>query len=187
MLLITSALNTAECEPALIEACLTRIADGDIEAMGPLYEMTSSSIFAYALSLLRNRTEAEDILHDTYLAINRAAAGYRPQGKPMAWIMTVVKNLSISRLRVLNRTARLEEEDWNSLLRVEDVPSNLPVAEALKKLSEDERQVVLLHAVSGFKHRETASLLGLPLGSVLSLHSRAIKKLKKHLQEGDEI
>ncbi|MBO6061992.1 MAG: RNA polymerase sigma factor, partial [Clostridia bacterium] len=63
----------------------------------------------------------------------------------------------------------------------------LPVAEALKTLSEDERQVILLHAVSGFKHRETASLLGLPLGSVLSLHSRARKKLKKHLQEGDEI
>lgn len=187
MLLILSALNTAECEPSFIEACLSRIADGDIEAMGPLYDMTSSSIYAYALSLLRNRTEAEDILHDTYLAINRAAAGYRPHGKPMAWIMTVVRNLAVSRLRELKRTARLEEEDWNDLLRVEDVPSSLPVAEALSKLSEDERQVVLLHAVSGFKHRETASLLDIPLGSVLSLHSRALKKLRKYLQEGDEI
>lgn len=187
MLLIMSTLTAAEYEPSLIEACLARIADGDIEAMGPLYDMTSSSIYAYALSLLRNRTEAEDILHDAYLAINRAAAGYRPQGKPMAWIMTVVKNLSVSRLRVLNRTARLEEEDWNELLRVEDVPSSLPVAEALKKLSEDERQVVLLHAVSGFKHRETAELTGLPLGTVLSLYSRALKKLRKYLQEGDEI
>ena len=174
MLLIMSTLTAAEYEPSLIEACLARIADGDIEAMGPLYDMTSSSIYAYALSLLRNRTEAEDILHDAYLAINRAAAGYRPQGKPMAWIMTVVKNLSVSRLRVLNRTARLEEEDWNELLRVEDVPSSLPVAEALKKLSEDERQVVLLHAVSGFRHRESAELMGIPLGSVLSLHSRAL-------------
>ena len=54
---------------------------------------------------------------------------------------------------------------------------------ALKALGDEERQVVLLHAVSGLKHREIAQDLGLPLSTVLSRYNRALKKLKRHLTE----
>ena len=51
----------------------------------------------------------------------------------------------------------------------------------MKALSDSERQIVLLHAVGGMKHRETAALMELPLATVLSKYSRALKKLKAKL------
>lgn len=52
-------------------------------------------------------------------------------------------------------------------------------------LSDQERQVVLLHAVTGLKHREIAALLELPLPTVLSKYSRALKKLRLAMKEDD--
>ena len=57
------------------------------------------------------------------------------------------------------------------------------LAAALKTLGDEERKVVLLHAVSGLKHREIAQDLGLPLSTVLSRYNRALKKLKRYLTE----
>ena len=51
----------------------------------------------------------------------------------------------------------------------------------MERLSDEERQIVVLHAVSGFKHREIASLLSLALPTVLSKYNRAIKKLRAYL------
>ena len=51
----------------------------------------------------------------------------------------------------------------------------------MKLLTDEERQIVVLHAVGGFKHREIAELIGLSLPTVLSKYSRAVKKLRKHL------
>ena len=53
------------------------------------------------------------------------------------------------------------------------------VAQYLAKLSEEERTIVVLHAMTGLKHREIAKHLNLPLATVLSKYHRAIKKLKQ--------
>ena len=55
----------------------------------------------------------------------------------------------------------------------------------MELLSDEERQIVILHAVAGFKHRETAKFLALPLSTILSKYNRAIKKLKNHIGEED--
>jgi RNA polymerase sigma-70 factor (ECF subfamily) len=55
----------------------------------------------------------------------------------------------------------------------------------LGQLSDEERQIVVLHAVAGFRHREIAALLELPLPTVLSKYSRALKKLKALLTKGE--
>jgi RNA polymerase sigma-70 factor (ECF subfamily) len=57
--------------------------------------------------------------------------------------------------------------------------------EAMRVLSDEERQIVILHAVSGVKHREIAKIMEMPLPTVLSKYNRAMKKLKKKMQ-GEE-
>ena len=52
-------------------------------------------------------------------------------------------------------------------------------------LSDEERQIVVLHAMTGFKHREIAQLLDLRLPTVLSKYNRAVKKLRGALKEAD--
>lgn len=55
------------------------------------------------------------------------------------------------------------------------------LTECMNRLSDEERQIVMLHAVSGFKHREIAAILELSLPAVLSKYNRALKKLRKYL------
>ena len=55
--------------------------------------------------------------------------------------------------------------------------------QAMKVLGDQERQILILHAVTGLKHREIAEMLGMPLATVLSKYARSLKKLKKALEE----
>ena len=68
--------------------------------------------------------------------------------------------------------------DERSVVTAED---NIIISECLNTLSNSERQIIILHAVAGMKHREIARITELPVSTVLSKYSRALKKLKKIL------
>lgn len=171
----------AEREADRIEELIARLADGDIEAMAPLYDLVRSPVYAYALSLLRDPHGAEDVLHDCCLRVLNAAGGYVPRGKPMAFIMTVTRNLCYDRLAEASRHVSPEPAEWERLLKTDDVPTSLAAAEWLNTLSEADRQIVVLHVLAGFKHRETAEFMGMPTATVITRYSRAIKALRKHI------
>lgn len=62
---------------------------------------------------------------------------------------------------------------------------NMILSECLNTLSEEERRIVVMHAVSGMKHKEIAEFLNMPLSTVLSKYNRSLKKLKTILTKGD--
>ena len=184
MLLFTSIPKTEEATPAELDLLLQEIAAGNPAALEALYRHTRPAVYGFALSILKNAHDAEDVLHDCYVAVWQAA-GYRTQGKPMAWLMTITRNLCLQLLRQRQKTADLPEEDWEPCLRepMSVTPEDrLVLTACMERLSDEERQIVALHAVSGFKHREIAALLQLPLSTVLSKYRRALKKLKEYLQ-----
>lgn len=171
---------------AIDEGLFPRIAGGDREALETLYLSTEKSVYALILSIVKNPHDAQDIMQDTYLKIRAGAHLYRPQGKPLAWIFTIAKNLSLMHLRRKQHFAEVssdELENSSNLAVVMDADDRLVLATLLNRLGEEERQIVLLHAVSGMKHREMASALGIPLSTVLSKYTRALKKLKKYLSD----
>lgn len=65
------------------DALILRIAQGDTAALEVLYRQTSSSIYGFALSILRDPTAAEDVMQDTFVSVMQSAPGYQPSGKPM--------------------------------------------------------------------------------------------------------
>lgn len=185
-----SVRNRTTVPPDQCEAWIAGVAKGDAAAFDALYRATDRTVYAYALSLTRNREDAQDVMMETYLSIRTGAHLYRSQGKPLAWIFTIARN----HVRMRARTAGRETPLGDALFAREEPAAAdggedaLVLREALHILSEEERQVVLLHAVSGLRHRETAAALGLPLATVLSKYSRALRKLKNHLErlwEGD--
>lgn len=168
-----------------LDDLLLRIAEGDSAAMEQLYFHTSSSIYSFAFSILKNSHDAEDALHDCYVIIWHSAATYSPQGKPRAWLLTITRNLCLQQLREHRKRADSPQEEWESYLGTKDslsLEDRSVLQSCLAYLSDEEQQIVTLHAVSGFKHREIASLLELPLSTVLSKYNRAIKKLRQYLQ-----
>ena len=112
-------MTVAEPDPdadAALEDCIARIAGGDKDALADLYNRTRPAVYGFALSIVKNAHDAEDILHDACLQVWNAAGGYRRQGKPMAWVLTITRNLAISRLREHGRTEPLVQEDWQDRL-----------------------------------------------------------------------
>lgn len=186
---LTSANDIREDrDSAQLDSYLSGIAARDSQALADLYDCTSVSVYAFALSIVKNSHDAEDVLHDCYLHIYSAAPGYCSCGKPMAWILTITRNLCLLKLRDRQKLSHIPQEDWEPYpeacehISPED---RLVLAECMNRLSETERQIVILHAVAGFRHREIAEVLDIPLATVLSKYSRAIKKLKKYI--GKEI
>lgn len=166
-------------EIRLDENLIAKMARGDAGAFRQLYLATSSAVYGYALSIMRNRADAEDVMHDAYIRIHQAAPSYEPRGKPLAWMLTIVRNLCYNALRRQRLTAEAEEGESLSVEGPEQASvDRLVLQKALRILDEQERQIVVLHALTGMKHREIAELLELPLGTVLSKYQRALGKLR---------
>lgn len=169
-----------------LDRCIASIVQGDREGLAELYRLTHAAVYGFALSIVKNAQDAEDVLQDVYLRVWQSAGGYRSQGKPVAWLLTIARNLALSRVRERERTVSISPEEWQTRAPAVTQEDRLALEALLETLSDQERQVVALHAVAGLKHREIARLLSLPLSTVLSRYHRALKKLKLVLKEEAE-
>ena len=187
-----SMLMTTEYAPAEdrheLQQLLIHIAGGEREALAELYQRTRSAVYGLALSYLKNAHDAQDLTQDVYVQVWDRAEQYRLIGSPMGWLLAVCRNLCLMRLRREERHAALSEEEWDAIPAQKcglDADERALLQGALASLADEERRVVLLHAVTGLKHREIAVLLELPLPTVLSKYHRALKKMRSFL-EGDD-
>lgn len=187
LMTVETLAKTQRSAEKLDEGLLPLVGQGDMAAFESLYRSTERAVYALALSILKNPHDAQDVVQETYLKVRAAAHLYVPQGKPLAWLFTITKNLCRDLVRASGKTQAAPEgaEDDLRFSYVCDPTDRLVLEAALKTLGEEERQVVLLHAVSGLKHREIAKDLDLPLSTVLSRYSRSLKKMQRYLtQEG---
>ncbi len=179
-------LDEKKNKNAYIDLWIKSLSSGDLSAMEYLYANTSTEIYGYALAMLKNSSDAEDVVHDCYLTIHRAASSYKSQGKPLAWMFTITRNLCLEKIR---KREQIHDEDFDETFYVAD-ENKLSVEEketlnmCLNELNDEEREIVTLHALAGFKHREIAKLTNRSLPAVLSKYNRAIKKMKEKM-EGD--
>ncbi len=174
--------GASEVDETLIE----RIGSGDRAAFHTLYEQTRGAVYGYALSLLRNQQDAEDAMQETYLKIRAAAHLYRAQGKPMAWIITITRNICLMKFRQDKKDVGLLQERSEPrivLSSIENREDRIVLETALSALSREECQIIMLHAVSGLKHREISEMLQMPLSTVLSKYNRGIGKLRRKLED----
>lgn len=186
MMVLNDTVSTEKQKLNIDEAIFTRIANDDMAAFEELYRLTERTVYAFVLSTLKNHDDTLDVVQDTYLKIRAAAHLYQPMGKPMAWVFTIARNLSISKIRSKQKNDCIEMTDLENDLNfsyVSDQEDRLVIQTALKILSSEEIEIILLHAISGFTHREIAKNLDMKLSTVLSKYHRGLKKLKKYLIE----
>ncbi|QNO13291.1 RNA polymerase sigma factor [Alkalicella caledoniensis] len=179
--------------PHIDERIFRRIGDDDPEALKELYQSTHVVLYAFILSMVKNHEDALDLVQDTFIKIRTAAHLYKPMGKPLAWMFTIAKNLTRNKIRWYQRFVNPESLDFENDTKfsyVSDPEDRMVLTAAMDILSEEERQIVILHSVAGFKHRELAKNLDMPIATVLSKYHRALKKLRaellirgKHLEE----
>lgn len=148
--------------------------------MGTLYELIKTDVYAYCLSKLRNKADAEDITEETFVKIYKYGSYYKPCGKPLAWVFTIASNLIKRHYEVSLRSVGLEAVENKSGASFEDsVCDNAFLRQVLSILTQEESEIISLRLVSGLKHREIAKIINKPLSYVLSKYNRVVKKLKK--------
>ena len=178
--------NQAEYDYSDIDHLLEQIASGNTEALAHLYQITNASVYAYALSILKNPQDAEDVLHDCFVRIFTYTGTYRSVGKQMAWILTIARNLCMNKLQAQKNEPHLYMQDWMQYIADKSQANQdemLLVSACIDTLQEDDRQIVILHCVSCMSYKEIGQFLKMPLSTVLSKYHRAIKKLRKLLGE----
>lgn len=160
---------------------------GDEFAFGQLVERYQGATYAVALSVTGRHEDAEDAAQESFLVALQRLDECRSPERFAGWLMTIVRN----RARNLVRRESLRHTDQVPLAARSLVPMPDRVAEtselrerlkgALAALPEVQRQIVLLHDLEGWKHREIAGRLGLPSGTVRSHLHFARKALRVSL------
>jgi RNA polymerase sigma-70 factor, ECF subfamily len=164
-------------------------------AAATLYDRYASRIYGLGLVLLGNKTDAEDLVQDTFLKVWRKGASFDPERGPLdAWILLNARSLAIDLLRRRTVEARsLSSDRWRS--DVSDEPSPEWYAEhgdlmrrarnAMDQLPHGQRSAVELFYLGQRSSRQVAELQGIPPGTVKSRIQRGIATLRQTLSEGE--
>lgn len=168
-----------------------RIRAGQSEALGELYDMHASMALAVALRVVGDRQEAEDLVHDAFVAVWRKIDRFdADRGSLRAWLMTVVRNRAIDRVRARRPKMDLEDADERSLLRTGPNPtweealqrtSATDVRAAMAALPDEQRRAVELAYFEGYTYREVAEATGVPPGTANGRLRLALAKLRDAL------
>ena len=178
--------KTTNSNDDILESLLLKMAKGEKEAFEKFYKLTKTSVYAFSLSILKSIPDAEDITQTIYLNLFSNVGKYKSKGKPMAWILTMVKNLCYDKIRKDSHTEPLQDFEDNKIdITTYSTMDNKVLAEAcLNILPDAERNILILHIVSGLKRREISELLDIPMGTVATKYNRALEKIKNHMQGG---
>ena len=152
-------------------------------------EETIPALRRYAWALLRNASDADDLVQDCLLrAIDRLDT-LRTDAELRPWMFTIMHNLYVSRWRRKRLQAEVVTDDAEADLAMSPAqPASTEVRDVLRGLAmlpDDQRQVLLLVAVEGFQYDEVAKMLDVPIGTVMSRLSRARDRLRDFI-EGKE-
>ncbi|MCX8159650.1 MAG: sigma-70 family RNA polymerase sigma factor [Candidatus Saccharicenans sp.] len=172
-----------------VEYLVDRIKNGDREAFMKIVAAYQQKVFILAYSMVRDREDALDLVQEVFLRLYEKIQSYRAGESFQAWLMQIARNLSIDFLR-RNKTRKKSSLDGLNLDRADlavgrEDPDRFQTRElvyrAVQALPEKQRLVFVLHHYDELKYEEIADRLGIALGTVKSLHFKAINKLRKTL------
>ena len=171
---------------------LRRVAQGDKTAFAELYDRFSGPLYATALRVIRDATEAQDIVHDTFVTLWEKASSFEAgRGTAFAWALTLVRNRAIDRVRMRRRRAELLTASAPADLGYDEDQSGTAAADqailgdeatavraAIASLPPDQKRALELAFFSGLTQQEIAEKLSEPLGTVKARIRRGLLKLR---------
>ena len=166
---------------------ITRARSGDREAFAVLFEQYKNLVYKTAYLMLGEATEAEDALQEIFVQVYKSLSGFDP-GKAAftTWLYRVTFNYCLNHRRK-KRPFTLPLEDVSPALRSEFPGSQLAdeeiLQQAIGKLTDRQRAVVILRYFWDLPYAEIAQILDVPLGTVKSRIDLALKTLRKVLEE----
>ena len=175
----SAALATADADDAVL---VQAMAQGDRNALAQLYARHSSLLLGLAVRIVRERREAEDLLHDVFLEAWRAAKDFDPKrGRVRTWLAIRMRSRCLDH----QKSARVSRNAGDAGLEVvvdereKSNPDHGRVRKALTALGEEQRQVVELAYFDGLSCSEIAAKIAKPIGTVKSRLAAGLNRLRE--------
>ena len=181
------------------EALMAQICDGSREALAILFRRYARLVRTVAMRILRDDSEADDLLQEVFLWLFRTCSIFDPaRAAARSWIVQMTYHRAIDRRRYLSSRhfyTRLDLDtasgisDPRSERREDDLPlgplvGNTTIQGLLDTLSEDQRNTLSLHFYEGYTFAEIASKLDQSLGNIRNHYYRGLEKLRKQMFPG---
>lgn len=167
--------------PEPLAACLRA---GDPAALSDAYFEHAATLVTLASRLLANRADAEDVVHDLFVALPEALSGYQEQGKFSGWLKRALIRLALMRLRSARRRREIDlrKESHGLIQSPSMTPDQIDLERALQTLPDDDRTILVLKAIEGFSHEEIAGLLGIRQNTSAVRYHRALQRLRAAME-----
>jgi RNA polymerase sigma-70 factor, ECF subfamily len=175
-----------------LAAALVRVAAGDRAALRNVYQDTSAKLFGICLRILKDRSEAEDVLQDVYVTVWRKAAAFDPgRASPITWLVAIARNRAIDRLRASALSRRMEPIEAADAVsdpapaaveRIELAQQHQRLARCLEELEARHASAIRAAFLEGATYEELAASMRVPLGTMKSWIRRGLLKLRACLE-----
>lgn len=156
------------------------------------------AVYRFALHLTKDPAEADDLVQETYLKALKAFDSYTEGTNCKAWLLKIMRNAYINRVRETNKDLSIEEKKdlfratslagWSerAFYRTPEATTlltatRMEIEKALERLPEDFRNAVILSDIEGLSYKEIADVMGTPIGTVMSRLFRGRRMLKEFL------
>ena len=176
-------------ERTLIKRAVKR----DRAAFGALYDKHVSRVYRHIYYMVGNPPEAEDLTAQAFLQAWQAIERYQIRGAPfVSWLMRIAHNLGVSYLRSRKPSAELPEtlvdrsRDGNPDDMLQRQADRERVREAILRLREEHRRVIILRFVEDLAYREVAEIVGKSVPAVRVIQHRALNALRKQMLADEE-
>jgi RNA polymerase sigma factor (sigma-70 family) len=171
---------------------LQAVGRGDQAALADVYRLTSAKLFGVCLRICTERSEAEEVLQETYVTIWRRAGTYVPgRASAISWLVAVARNKALDRLRsgkVRRAAAPVEEADAlpdpgpSALQEVERAEDSAALMRCIEELDANQRDAIRRAFLDGRTYEELARDGEVPLGTMKSWIRRGLQKLRGCLE-----
>jgi RNA polymerase sigma-70 factor (ECF subfamily) len=189
-------LSVSADEAGADDVLLDLISEGDEAALARLYRSKSRMVYSLALNIVKDPSDAEEVTEEVFYRIWKSAGEFdRARGSVMAWMTTIARRMAIDRTRSKQYKGRMREVTFDKEVagnQGESVSADdgidpaagaeaRQVKEALDKLGDHHREVVVMSYFDGLSHSMIAERLNTPLGTVKTRIREAVIKLRRIL------
>lgn len=167
-----------------LDKLIKKFINGDASAFDEIYNRTRKSVYYVALSILRDKALAEDVMQTAYMRVLKNIRSYKLGTNASAWIIKIAKNEAINVKKVRMREQSVDEYENAALFGVSEPDTCGELIDLAKRLLPDEEfSVLMLVTACGYKRKEIGEMLGMPIPTVTWKYQNALSKLRNALEK----
>lgn len=158
--------------------------NNNYDSFEEFYELTSKILYVIINDIVKNTSDSEDIMQDTYMKFLKNIDKCSTSWSPQAYLMKIGKNNAINFYN--KKKHELVDSDVIDQISAPEENDSAVDLGILDLLNQEQREIVELHIVGNLKFREISDIVDKPLGTVLWIYNKAIKYLRKEVSKNYE-